>query len=210
MMARIHAQSDGSGSGALSIEYKLVTELKPHTRNARIHSRHQIRQIADSIGIFGFTNPVLVDRNDFIVAGHGRVEAAKLLGLERVPTIRLEGLSDDQLRAYIIADNKVAENAGWDKEILAVELQHLLTLDCAEFEVTLTGFEIPEIDMILEESRNHSEIEELIPEPILDRQQISSTLPSSAGRGPSMPILRPACSSPTASFQTRPKLRNCS
>jgi DNA modification methylase len=137
---------------ALSVDYKALTDLKPYSCNARTHSKHQIRQIAESISVFGFTNPVLVDSSNRIVAGHGRVEAAKLLGMTEVPTIRLEGLSEDQIRAYIIADNKLAENAGWDKSILAIELQHLLTLDGADFDVTVTGFEVAEIDLILQEA----------------------------------------------------------
>ena len=134
------------------MEYRSPSDLKPYSQNARTHTKHQIRQIADSIRTFGFTNPVLVDCNDRIIAGHGRVEAAKLLGMNQVPTIRLESLNEEQIRAYVIADNKLAENAGWDKSILAIELQHLLTLDCADFDVTVTGFEIPEIDLILQEA----------------------------------------------------------
>jgi len=134
------------------VEYRSPSDLKPYSQNARTHTKHQIRQIADSIRTFGFTNPVLVDCNDRIIAGHGRVEAAKLLGMNQVPTIRLESLNEEQIRAYVIADNKLAENAGWDKSILAIELQHLLTLDCADFDVTVTGFEIPEIDLILQEA----------------------------------------------------------
>jgi hypothetical protein len=137
---------------SLSISDQKIDQLKPFTQNARTHSKHQIRQIAESIRVFGFTNPVLVDSNNRIIAGHGRVEAAKLLGMDQVPTIRLEGLSEDQIRAYIIADNKLAENAGWDKSILAIELQQLLTLDGADFDVTVTGFEVAEIDLILQEA----------------------------------------------------------
>jgi ParB-like chromosome segregation protein Spo0J len=121
---------------SLLILYQKIDQLKPYSRNARTHSKHQIRQIAESIRTFGFTNPVLVDSSNRIVAGHGRVEAAKLLGMNQVPTIRLESLSEDQIRAYVIADNKLAENAGWDSSILAIELQHLLTLDCSVFDVT--------------------------------------------------------------------------
>jgi len=97
-----------------------IVALRPYEANARTHTKHQIRQIAESIRKFGFTNPVLVDRKNRIIAGHGRVEAAKLLGMESVPTIRLEGLLEGQIRAYIIADNKLAENAGWDRSILAI------------------------------------------------------------------------------------------
>jgi ParB-like chromosome segregation protein Spo0J len=139
----------GDGVG-LSIDYKALTDLKPYFKNARTHSKYQIRQIADSIRVFGFANPVLIDAENQIIAGHGRVEAAKFLNMEKVPTIRLEGLTQDQIRAYVIADNKLALNAGWDTEILAIELENLLKLDCADFDVTITGFEIPEIDLILQ------------------------------------------------------------
>jgi hypothetical protein len=135
-------------SRRLSVDYKPVSELKPLAQNSRTHSKHQIRQIANSIKAFGFTNPVLLDKNGVVIAGHGRWEAAKLLGILQVPTIRLENLSPDQIRAYVIADNRLAEKAGWDKSILAIELQHLLTID-GDFDVTITGFEIPEIDLLL-------------------------------------------------------------
>src|SRR5579871_4288124 len=128
-----------------------VSTLKPYRANARTHSKRQIRQIADSILAFGFTNPILVDSDDRIIAGHGRVKAARLLGMDRVPTIRLDHLSEDQIRAYILADNKLAENAGWDHQVLAIELQHLVDLESADFDVTITGFEVPEIDAILAE-----------------------------------------------------------
>jgi DNA modification methylase len=134
------------------IAYQPIARLEPNPHNARTHSKHQIRQIAESMRAFGFTNPILIDVNNQIVAGHGRVEAAKLLGMTEVPTIRLDRLTDDQIRAYIIADNKLAENAGWDKSILAIELQNLLTLDGADFDVTVTGFEVPEIDLIQQEA----------------------------------------------------------
>jgi DNA modification methylase len=94
---------------------------------------------------------VLIDRHNRIIAGHGRVEAAKLLGMIEVPTICLENLSEEQIRAYVIADNRLAEKAGWDKSILAIELQHLLTVN-ADFDITLTGFDMPEIDLILHEA----------------------------------------------------------
>ena len=111
--------------------------LRPYARNARRHSKKQIRQIADSIQRFGFTNPVLVSDDGEIIAGHGRVEAAKLLGLDQVPTLRLSHLSATERGAYVLADNKLALNAGWDQEMLAIELQTLIDLD---FDVTLTGF----------------------------------------------------------------------
>jgi len=132
----------------LAVTYQPVDELKLYPRNPRTHSKHEIRQIANSIEAFGFTNPVLVDKNGTIVAGHGRVAAAHLLGIHKIPTIRLESLSPDQIRAYVVADNRLAEIAGWDKSILAIELQYLLTINDS-FDVAITGFEIPEIDLIL-------------------------------------------------------------
>ena len=136
----------------LAIEYARVDKLVPYGRNARTHSKQQVSQIAESIKAFGFTNPVLIDRHNTIIAGHGRVAAARLLGMDRVPTIRLEGLSEDEIRSYVIADNRLAEKAGWDQSILAIELQHLLTID-GNFDVTITGFEVPEIDLIIEQAR---------------------------------------------------------
>jgi DNA modification methylase len=135
----------------LKIIYKPIGSLASYPNNSRKHSQHQIRQIASSIKAFGFTNPILIDQNDTVIAGHGRVAAAKLLDMDQVPAIRLEGLSRDQIRAYVIADNRLAEKAGWDKSILAIELQHLLTID-SDLDVTLTGFEVPEIDLILSQA----------------------------------------------------------
>ena len=125
-----------------------TVSLRPYDRNARTHSLKQIAQIAASIKAFGFNNPVLIDKDGGIIAGHGRVEAAKSLGLETVPCVRLDHLDDAQKRAYILADNKLAEKAGWDPEILKIELQHLTSLDL-DFDVTITGFEMAEIDVLL-------------------------------------------------------------
>src|SRR3954463_10995022 len=121
---------------------------RPYASNARTHSKKQVKQIATSIQRFGFTNPVLVSDEKEIIAGHGRVEAAKLLGLDRVPTIRLSHLSDAQRRAYVIADNKLALNAGWDRETLAIELQALVDL---KFDVEVTGFSLAEVDFAIDE-----------------------------------------------------------
>ena len=134
----------------MKIEYSLVRELRPYPNNARTHSKKQIRQIARSIEKFGFCNPVLIDDGKQIIAGHGRVEAAKLLGIDAVPTCRLSHLTEVEKRAYILADNKLAEKAGWDKELLAIELQGLIDLNV---EIELTGFDMPEIDVILEDAR---------------------------------------------------------
>ena len=138
---------------ARKVELMPVNRLKPYRANAHTHTRKQVRQIADSIERFGFTNPILIDDDDGIIAGHGRVEAAKLLGLSGVPTLRLSNLSPTEKRAYILADNKLAEKAGWDREILAIELEALIDLD---FEVELTGFEMGEIDLLLEEAKTAS------------------------------------------------------
>src|SRR5689334_2173545 len=107
----------------LTIEQTPVHALKPRDRNARTHSKRQIRQIANSIREFGFNNPVLTDDDGRIIAGHGRLEAAKLLELPTVPTVRLSHLNETQKRAYLLADNALATKAGWDREILAIELQ---------------------------------------------------------------------------------------
>jgi DNA modification methylase len=130
------------------IEERSIESLKPYVRNARTHSKKQIKQIAASIERFGFTNPVLIGDDESIIAGHGRVEAAKLLGRKTVPTLQLSHLNDSERRAYILADNKLALNAGWDNELLAIELQGLLDVD---FDLELTGFDIAEIDFIIED-----------------------------------------------------------
>jgi DNA modification methylase len=148
-----------SSSRELAVRHAPIDALISYPRNARTHSKHQISQIAESIKTFGFTNPILIDRDNTVVAGHGRVAAAKLLGFDSVPTIRLEHLSPDQIRAYILADNKLAENAGWDKEILAIELQHL-TLSSEIPDITLTGFDVGEIDLIIQSANSDGEKEE--------------------------------------------------
>jgi|HubBroStandDraft_4_1064222.scaffolds.fasta_scaffold253033_2 ParB-like chromosome segregation protein Spo0J len=159
----------------LAVVYQEIQQLVPYPRNARTHSKRQIRQIADSIVAFGFTNPVLVNHSAMILAGDGRVEAAKLLGMKKVPTICLESLNADQIRAYIIADNRLAEKAGWDNSILAIELQHLTSIDLG-FDVSLTGFEIGEIDLILQESKAEEDEEEPV--------EISSRACDHEARGP--------------------------
>jgi DNA modification methylase len=153
--------------------YQKIDQLKPFTQNARTHSKHQIRQIAESIRVFSFTQPILIDNENRIIAGHGRVEAAKLLGMTEVPTIRLDRLTEEQIRAYVIADNKLAENAGWDKEILAIELQYLMTLDCVDFDLTITGFEVPEIDVILEDANGATSKEDDVPESLYDQEPVT-------------------------------------
>ena len=122
-----------------------LAALAPWAGNARTHSKKQIRQIAASIRQFGFTNPVLVDEAGTILAGHGRVAAAALLGMTEVPCVRIDHMSEDEKRAYVLADNKLALNAGWDEDLLAAELGALLSADL-DFDVGITGFSIPEID----------------------------------------------------------------
>src|ERR1700730_2041529 len=133
----------------LRVEFLPVSALNPYARNPRTHSAKQIRKIADSIGQFRFNNPVLLDSDRGVGAGHGRIKAAKLLGIEQVPTIRLGQMTKAQIRAYSIADNKLAENAGWDPELVALELKYISELDI-EFDLTLTGLETAEIDSLLE------------------------------------------------------------
>lgn len=131
------------------IKYFEILSLKPFKPNARTHSRKQIRQIADSIERFGFNNPVLIDRDRTILAGHGRVQAAQLLGWMSVPCLEIEHLTQEEKRAYVIADNKLALNAGWDEELLGQELKELLDLDLG-FDIGITGFSVAEIDILIE------------------------------------------------------------
>jgi len=121
----------------LKIEYRKPAELTGYKNNSRVHDVQQINQIVDSINEFGFTNPLLIDENDGIIAGHGRLEAAKAMELESVPVIVLKGLSDEQKRAYVIADNKLALNARWDETLLSLEMEELTALN---FDMSLTGF----------------------------------------------------------------------
>jgi DNA modification methylase len=132
----------------IAIEYRRTVDLKPYSANARTHSKKQVRQIAESIERFGFTNPILISDADEVIAGHGRLAAAKLLKVETVPTVKLSHLSPAERRAYVLADNKLALNAGWDREILAIELQALVDL---EFDVEATGFSLAEVDFILDD-----------------------------------------------------------
>jgi DNA modification methylase len=130
-----------------------VESLRPCIGNARQHSRKQIQQSARSIERFGFTNPVLVSDDLEILAGHGRVAAAKMLGVKRVPTIRLSDMTEAERRAYILADNRIAQNARWDSEILAIELRSLIDLD---FDVEVAGFSLAEVDIVLDEAAESS------------------------------------------------------
>ena len=134
---------------ARALETIAIDKLRPWPRNARIHSRKQIRQIAESIRRFGFTNPVLIDGDNRILAGHGRVEAARELGMTTAPCLRIDHLSAAEKRAYVLADNKLALNAGWDEELLALELQELMDADLG-FDISVTGFSIAEVDRLIE------------------------------------------------------------
>ncbi len=131
------------------IEYITPGDLKPWANNARTHSKKQIGQIADSIRTFGFTNPVLVDEQNRIMAGHGRVRAAEELGIAAVPCLRFDHMSEDAKRAYVLADNKLALNAGWDEELLAGELGALFASPDLDFDVDVIGFSLAEVEEIL-------------------------------------------------------------
>ncbi|MGC2223958.1 MAG: DNA methyltransferase [Methylocella sp.] len=137
-------------AGSPRIEWIPIGALRRNPRNARTHSKKQIRQIAASIRSAGFLNPVIVDDADMVLAGHGRLAAARLEGLTHAPVVRFGHLNEAQKRAYVIADNKLAEQGGWDREILAIEFGELIDLVPADgFDVSLTGFEAPEIDLLL-------------------------------------------------------------
>ena len=138
----------------MEIIFKKVKDLIPYVNNSRTHSEEQVNQICASINEFGFTNPLLIDEKDSIIAGHGRLMASKKLGMEEVPCVVLEGLTEAQKKAYIIADNKMALNAGWDEELLKIELENLKELD---FDLGLTGFNVDELDDIL--GKNEEEVE---------------------------------------------------
>jgi hypothetical protein len=132
----------------LAVTYRPLSDLIPDPRNARTHPKRQIDQIRASIAAFGFTSPILADPEGHVIAGHGRLQAARAMGQAEVPVITLSGLSDTQKRALRIADNKIALNAGWDLEILQLELSELASLDI-DVDLTLTGFSTGEIDVIL-------------------------------------------------------------
>jgi hypothetical protein len=194
----------------LTVEMLPPKGLKAYPGNARTHSKKQIRQIAKSIKRFGFCNPVLIDDDGQIIAGHGRVEAAKLLGLLTVPTVRLSHLTEAERRAYILADNRLAEKAGWDREILAIELQALIDLD---FEVELTGFETAEIDLCLEEAREASD-DTGGPEDVVPAYTDAEAVSRPGDLWPLAPIyccaVTPEVRKPTDSCSATPRLRSSS
>ena len=133
-------------TGRIAVRWLPVDGLKPDPRNARVHSERQVAGIADSIAAFGFNVPLLVDRKGGVLAGHARLLAARRLGLEEVPTITLEHLDEAGRRAFMIADNRLAELASWDGPRLALELRELESLDL-DFALSTTGFELDEIDL---------------------------------------------------------------
>lgn len=134
---------------SLSVTYKDPKSLKPRATNPRAHSKRQLEQLKKSIQEFGFVRPVLIDGEDGIIAGHGSTLAAIELGMADIPTVRVDHLSPAQIRAYVIADNKLAENSGWDRKLLALELKELSL--SFSFDLSLTGFEMPEVDLLFGE-----------------------------------------------------------
>jgi len=153
-MAHVTANGSGPEQGSsadqpLSIIYRNVNELKFDPVNPRVHTRAQIRQIAKSIEAFGFNVPTLINNERRLIAGHGRVLAAQLLGMTKVPTITLEHLTDAQIRAFVIADNRLTENAEWNEQLLAEQLRELSLLDL-DFSIEATGFEMAEIDLMID------------------------------------------------------------
>lgn len=150
----------------LKVVYRQVNDLIPYARNARTHSDDQVTRIASSIKEFGFTNPILIDGENGIIAGHGRLMAAKKLGMREVPIIELSGMTDAQKRAYILADNKLALDAGWDEELLRLEFEELRG---GVIDLELTGFSLDEINDILGQDDLSTNVEEQeLPEPPID------------------------------------------
>jgi hypothetical protein len=153
----------------LKVELRPLDKLAPAARNARCHSVRQVEQVAASIRHFGFTNPIIIETDGTIVAGHARHEASRLLGLTEVPTIQINHLTKDELRAYRLADNKIALNAEWDPEILSLELAELADIEL-RFDIEATGFSTTEIDLLSEMSPAEAKLEE---QPVLDRKEVS-------------------------------------
>ena len=145
----------------MQIENKLISDLIPYANNAREHSEEQVLQIASSIKEFGFNNPVLIDKDNGIIAGHGRLEAAKKLGMTEVPTIRLEHLTDTQKKAFILADNRIAINSTWDTDLLSLELTDIKD----DFDLNMLGFNDDEINVLTNPIEELDYEEEEIPEP---------------------------------------------
>lgn len=162
---------------ALKIEYLPVGKLLRYAKNSRTHSDEQVEQLVNSIREFGFTNPVLIDEKNELIAGHGRLAAAEILEMDKVPAIRLSNLSEKQKKAYRIADNKLALNAGWDMQLLAEEVKELMDDD---FDIDLLGFNDAELDEMLsdeqpqEEDDNYSPVVQ-IKYLAIDKERIPAT-----------------------------------
>ena len=145
----------------LTVEYTDLNSLKAYANNAKIHDEPQLQALAASIKQFGFNSPILIDENNEIIAGHGRFEAAKIIDLTEVPVIRLNHLSEIQKRAYRLADNKINELGGWNENTLKLELAELETL-CDDFDITITGFDSVELDVLLGDSQKEHKISEAL------------------------------------------------
>lgn len=158
----------------LKIELLPIADLLPYEQNAHVHDERQLSKLASSIKTFGFNNPVLIDPQRCIIAGHGRVEAARLLGLREIPCITIAHLSPIEQRAYILADNRLAQLATWDEAILADELFELSELDL-DFDITVTGFELAEIDLLVQQ----------------DEEKLPSEADLAVPGAPSQPVSRP-------------------
>lgn len=138
-----------TNNAGLDVCFLPLAALKPYSKNARTHSKKQIGQVAASIRTFGFNVPILVDEENTVLAGHARLAAAKTMGIDTVPCMRLSHMSKAQKKAFILADNKLCQNAGWDEDILALELKDLIDLD-KDFEIGVTGFSVAEIDSLID------------------------------------------------------------
>ena len=146
----------GSSSARIEVVYRSIAELKVNPMNPRVHGARQVHQLARSIDLFGFNVPVAIGSDDNVIAGHGRIIAARQLGWTEVPTVCLSHLSEAQARAYMVADNRLTENSTWDENLLAKQLRDLAELDL-DFSLETTGFEIGEIDLRIEQLNADSE-----------------------------------------------------
>lgn len=159
----------------LKIETVNISELKAYSQNPKNHPEKQIQQIAASIKEFGFNSPILLDEANEIIAGHGRMEAAKIMQLDTVPVIRLSHLSEAQKRAYRLADNKIAENGGWNTDLLRLEISELEQI-CNDFDITITGFEDVEIDVLTNPNETKTADEQLNKIPYIPENEIVSKI----------------------------------
>lgn len=171
-------------SEKLKVSYRRIEDLIPYARNARTHSDDQVARIAGSINEFGWTNPILVDGENGIIAGHGRLAAARKLGLSEVPVIELAGLSDVQKRAYILADNRLALDAGWDYGQLKIELEEIKA--CSEDLLNTVGFSEAELESLCNPSE-HSYMD------AVTEENFSSIDTLEKGKGMMLTLLFDAC-----------------